>query len=66
MVKLTGLWKNTDKEGKIYLTGQFNPAAAMVVLPNTFKKKDNEPDYYLYVKPVEKKAKDEKQAGQTL
>lgn len=54
MVKLTGLWKNTGKDGKTYLTGTVNPGAKLLVMPNTFKKKTSDPDYYAYVATSEK------------
>ncbi len=54
-VRLTGLWKNTDKQGNIFLTGTINPSAGVMILPNTFKKPgENGPDFYLYIVPKEK------------
>lgn len=63
MVKITGMWKNTDKNGSVYLVsgaGQCN----YVMLKNTFKKEEsNEPDYNLYIsekrKPVEVEIEDD-------
>jgi len=56
MVKLTGLWKNAGKDGKTYLSGTVNPGAKLLVMPNTFKKKDSDPDYYAYISPSERDA----------
>jgi len=55
MVKLTGLWKNAGKDGKTYLSGTLNPGAKLLVMPNTFKRKETDPDYYAYVTPAEKR-----------
>jgi len=55
MVKLTGLWKQKDKEGKSFLTGNLNPISKVLVLQNNYKKNDTEPDYFLYLTQNEKK-----------
>lgn len=52
--RLTGLWKNTGKDGKIYLSGNLSGAARLLVLPNN-KRGDKDPDYNVYVVPNEKK-----------
>ena len=57
MIKLTGLWKQKDKEGKSFLTGTLNPISKLLVLPNTYKKEgDKSPDYFVYIAQNEKKA----------
>jgi len=55
-VKLTGLWKNTDKEGKIYLSGSLG-GVKVLVFPNAFKKAEKDPDYNLFFAPKEDKDK---------
>ena len=52
--RLTGLWKNKDKNGKTYLSGSLG-LARLLVLPNDFKKKDSDPDYTVLLVPAEKK-----------
>ncbi len=52
--RLTGLWKNKDKNGKTYLSGSLG-LARLLVLPNDFKKKDSDPDYTVLLVPNEKK-----------
>jgi len=54
-IKLTGLWKSKDKEGKTFLSGSLSPVSKVLVMPNTFKKEGKGPDYYLYVGVNEKK-----------
>ena len=50
LVKLTGLWKQkSKKDGSQYLSGNLTPTATMIVLPNTHKKTDKEPDYIAFV-----------------
>ena len=54
LIKLTGLWKNKDKNGKGYLSGNLNAVTRLMILSNTFKKGDRDPDYILYIGPKEK------------
>lgn len=63
MIRLTGLWKNKAKDGNTFLSGNLNGISSLLVMPNTFKKKENEPDYIVYIKPSEKKD-DEKKVKQ--
>ncbi len=63
MIRLTGLWKNKGKDGNTFLSGNLNGISSLLVMPNTFKKKENEPDYIVYIKPSEKKD-DEKKVEQ--
>jgi|VirMetMinimDraft_7_1064189.scaffolds.fasta_scaffold00899_6 hypothetical protein len=64
LVKLTGLWEDTDRNGHQYFSGKINAISKVLVMPNTFKKKDSDPDYFLYLAPVEKK-EDYEQKGRT-
>lgn len=58
LTKVTGLWKNTDKNGKPYLSGSLTPITNLMVMPNTFKKPgDKAPDFYVYIAPREKQEK---------
>lgn len=54
--KLTGLWKNTNKDGQTYLSGSLG-LAKLLVLPNGFKKGEKDPDYYALLVTPEKKDK---------
>lgn len=56
-IRLTGLWKGTDREGNTFLSGNLNPITNLVVMPNTFKKGEKEPDYFVYLTPNEGKGK---------
>ena len=59
LLKLTGLWSSTDKNGNTILTGSLNAISRMVIMPNTFKTNDNDtaPDYYVYISQSEKPVK---------
>ena len=48
MIQITGLWKNTSQKGESYLTGYFGNAKVLI-FKNSFKDKDNQPDYKLYI-----------------
>lgn len=56
-VKLTGLWKNTSKDGKTFLSGSLG-GVKVLVFPNAYKKADADPDYNLFFAPKEDKRKD--------
>jgi hypothetical protein len=56
MIPLTGLWKNTDKNGNPYLSGYLGGAVVMV-FPNGHKKENKQPDYLVYVAPKKEKEK---------
>ena len=51
-VKLTGLWKNTSKDGKAYLSGSLG-GVRVLVFPNEYKKGEKDPDFNLFFSPKE-------------
>lgn len=57
--KLTGLWKNTGKDGKTYLSGTLG-LSKLMVYPNDYKKAEKDPDYIAYLVQPDK---DEKKAA---
>jgi hypothetical protein len=61
MIRITGLWKKTTKDGKTYLQGSLG-VAKLVVLPNKFKQKDEDPDYNLLVSEKQEK-RDNQETG---
>lgn len=58
LTKLTGIWLNKDKNGKVYMSGNLG-GARVVILKNNFKEEDKHPDYNLYVAPFQKKAEED-------
>lgn len=62
MIRLTGLWKNKGKDGNTFLSGNLNGISSLLIMPNTYKKKENEPDYIVYLKAAEKKPTEQKKA----
>jgi uncharacterized protein (DUF736 family) len=58
MVKITGLWKQQDKNGQTYLAGTLSQVSKVMVMPNSYKKTESDPDYFFYLgaKEYEKKA----------
>lgn len=56
LIKLTGLWKSKTKAGVSLLSGSLNAVTSLLIMPNTFKKSEKDPDYYVYVKAREKDA----------
>jgi uncharacterized protein (DUF736 family) len=62
LVELTGLWQNTTKDGKKYLSGRIGNAKVLV-FPNGFKKEgSNEPDYRLCLARIEPPGEDKKES----
>ena len=53
-VKLTGLWENTTTKGEVYYSGSLG-TAKLLIFKNSFKEKDNDPDFNLFLAPKEKK-----------
>lgn len=58
-IRVTGLWKAKDKNGKTYLQGNLSPIVKVFVMQNGYKTEDNDPDYYLYLSPHSKQKKEE-------
>ena len=54
LVKISGLWLNKDKNGNTYMSGNMG-GARIVILKNTYKEKDEHPNYNLFVAPFQKK-----------
>ena len=55
LLKLGGLWKNKDKNGHDYFSGNFTYGTKLLILKNTFKEKNNEPDYNIFISKQDKK-----------
>ena len=49
--KLSGLWLNESKNGTKYFSGS-NDGKKYTIFKNTYKEKDSQPDYNLYVEPL--------------
>jgi|TARA_R110000765_G_scaffold235441_1_gene338371 hypothetical protein len=58
LIKLSGLWVNKDKNGNEYFSGGFGYGAKILIMKNTFKEKENEPDYNLFIAPKTDKTGD--------
>jgi hypothetical protein len=57
LIRLTGLWKSETKAGEAMLSGSFGPSSKLIVLPNSRKQKESDPDYIAFMAPHEKKDK---------
>jgi hypothetical protein len=55
LIRLTGLWKSESKAGGNYLSGSISASSKLLVLPNSRKEKDSDPDFIAYMAPQEKK-----------
>jgi hypothetical protein len=54
LIRLTGLWKSQTKAGGSMLSGSLSPTSKLIILPNSRKQKDSEPDYIAFMAPHEK------------
>ena len=54
MIRLTGLWKKSGKDGETYLTGNVG-LGRFLIMPNAYKKNEKDPDYHLLVATNQKK-----------
>jgi uncharacterized protein (DUF736 family) len=50
LCEIFALWKNTSKNGDTYLSGTMGNSK-ILVLKNTRKEADNQPDYRVFVAP---------------
>ena len=53
-IKLTGLWKNEDKNGNGYYAGSLSPGVRIMIFKNGFKNGERDPDAILYLAPSER------------
>jgi hypothetical protein len=58
VIKIAELWQSRDKKGNLLLSGDLNALSKIVVMKNTSKKGDKEPDYYLCIGSKTRKDKD--------
>ncbi len=54
LIKLGGLWEGKDKNGNKYFSGGLTYGTKLLVMSNSFKEKENEPDYIVYIAKKEK------------
>lgn len=57
VVKLGGLWEKKDKQGNPSLIGDLNKISKVVVMKNTSKNADKDPDCFLCIGRKSKKVK---------
>ena len=50
MIKITGLSKKKDKYGQTFLIGSLNALSQILILPNTHKEQETQPDYFFYIR----------------
>jgi len=60
LLRVMGLWENTDKRGNKYLSGNIGNMRVMI-FTNSFKQGEREPDYILY---VSQRSQEERTGGQ--
>ncbi len=59
LLKMGGLWKNKDKNGNEYFSGDFTFGTKILIYKNGYKSSEKEPDYQVYLAPKKKVTKEE-------
>ncbi len=59
LVPIGGLWKNQDKNGNDYFSGNFTYKTKLLVMTNSYKDKENDPDYIVYIAKKDDKPREE-------
>ncbi len=54
-IRLTGLWRNTDKNGRSYLSGVIGGARVQIYENDRQREGSNDPDFYLNIVKNESK-----------
>lgn len=49
LIKLGALWGKRDRLGNEMLSCRISPTAIIYIFKNTFKEKENDPDFLLYL-----------------
>ena len=74
LTKISGLWKKADRNGDVFFSGAVGGVSGedtftltadhkILIFKNTYKEKENDPDYNLFMAPKkDKDARQEKQA----
>ena len=60
LIKIGGLWEGQDKNGNKYFSGTFTYGTKLLVMSNSFKEKESEPDFIVYLTKKEKQTEEEK------
>lgn len=54
LITLGGLWINTTKSGKKYMSGNLTPTVKIMIFKVDDKKTDKHPDYTMCLAPIKK------------
>jgi len=66
MIKLGGLWINQDKNGNEYFSGNFGFGGKINIFKNTYKTKDNDPDYTMSISAKQSKQDSKQDSNQDV
>ena len=61
MIKLTKVYKRTDKNGNDFLVGKLNERLDIILFSNQMKNEDNAHEYTVFIRDQE--SKDQRQKG---
>ena len=61
LVRVMGLWENTDRKGNRYLSGNLTNSVRVMIFKNSYKAEGSrDPEYIVY---VSQRSQDERQGG---
>ena len=59
LLKICGVWKNKDKNGNEYFSGNYTYGTKLLIMHNSFKEKNSDPDYIVYLAPKKSKREED-------
>jgi len=59
LLKICGVWKNKDKNGNEYFSGNYTYGTKLLIMHNSYKEKNSDPDYIVYLAPKKSKREED-------
>ena len=59
LLKMCGVWKNKDKNGNEYFSGNYTYGTKLLIMHNSYKEKNSDPDYIVYLAPKKSKREED-------
>lgn len=51
MIRVSGLWKSKDKQGRTFYSGTVNKTSKVLIFPVRNRTNDTQPEFELYIAP---------------
>ena len=63
-LKISGLWKNENRNGNAYYAGSLSPSVRVMIFKNMFKNSERDPEAILYLAPNDRQKDGDRSAPQ--